>query len=185
MLTFVTGNKDKLRETSQILGDSVDLKSQKVDLPELQGSVEEIAIKKAEAAAKIVGGPVITEDTCLCFNALKGLPGPYIKHFLEALGPEGLVKLLDGWPNDKSGYALCTFAYCAGPGQPVSLFQGRTDGTIVPPQGPLTFGWDPIFMPNGFTETFSQMSKEQKHSISHRGRSLAKLKAFFVKNSIN
>ena len=132
-----------------------------------------------------MGGPVITEDTCLCFNALKGLPGPYIKHFLDALGPDGLVKLLDGWPEDKKGYALCTFAYCAGPGKEVRIFQGRTDGTIVKPQGPLTFGWDPIFMPDGYQETFSQMPKEEKHKISHRGRSLAKLKEFLIANNIN
>lgn len=54
---------------------SVNLTSQKVDLPEIQGSTREIAIAKCKKAAEIVGGPVITEDTCLCFNALKGLPG--------------------------------------------------------------------------------------------------------------
>lgn len=63
-----------------------------------------------------IGGPCITEDTALCFEALNGLPGPYIKHFLAALGYEGLNNLLTGFPT-KAAWALCTFAYSAGPGE--------------------------------------------------------------------
>lgn len=61
----------------------------------------------------IVDGPVIVEDTCLCYNALQGLPGPYIKWFMEKLGNEGLVRLLAGW-EDKSAQAICTIAYFDG-----------------------------------------------------------------------
>jgi len=56
---------------------------------------------------------VIVEDTCLCFNACKGLPGPYVKWFLEKVGPEGLYKMLVGF-EDKTAYAVCTFAFCQG-----------------------------------------------------------------------
>ena len=62
-----------------------------------------------------VGGAVMVEDTSLCFNAYEGLPGPYIKWFLKALGPEGLPKMLAGF-DDKSAYAQCIFAYS--PGEP-------------------------------------------------------------------
>lgn len=65
-----------------------------VDLPELQGEPEDIAKEKCRLAADQVGGPVMVEDTSLCFNAMKGLPGPYCKWFLKALGPEGLFKML-------------------------------------------------------------------------------------------
>jgi inosine triphosphate pyrophosphatase len=65
-----------------------------IDLPEFQGEPEDIAIKKCEQAVREVDGPVIVEDTCLCFNALGGLPGPYVKWFLQTLKPEGLPKLL-------------------------------------------------------------------------------------------
>ena len=80
-ITFVTGNKKKLEEVQRILGASIpfELTNQKIDLPELQGDPEEIAIEKCKIAAKTVGGAVITEDTSLCFNALSGLPGAYIK----------------------------------------------------------------------------------------------------------
>ena len=60
-----------------------------VDLPEYQGDPDYVAGAKAELAAKEIKGPVITEDTSLCFNALNGMPGPYIKWFLKNIGPEG------------------------------------------------------------------------------------------------
>jgi hypothetical protein len=81
---FVTGNANKLREVQQILGDFVNVASRKVDLPELQGEPDDIAVEKCRLAAAEVGGACITEDTCLCFNALSGLPGPYIKHVQQS-----------------------------------------------------------------------------------------------------
>ena len=62
-----------------------------------------------------ISGPVIVEDTCLCFNALGGLPGPYIKWFLKNLGPDGLPRLISDW-EDKSAHALCMFGYSEGGG---------------------------------------------------------------------
>ena len=104
-----------------------------------------------------IGGPVLTEDTCLCFNALKELPGPYMyvvpyvallhsmidlcicicyvvaetrvryrKWFLQALGLEGLNNLLMAY-EDKSAQAVCTFAYCEGPGHEPLIFEGRVN----------------------------------------------------------
>ena len=131
------------------------------------------------AAAQVSDGrPVITEDTCLCFNALGGLPGPYIKWFLDKLRPEGLHRLLHGF-EDKSAYALCLFAYFdkATMAEPVIL-EGRTDGIIVSPRGPQAFGWDPVFQPQDRLETYAEMPKEAKNAISHRGRALEKLKVF-------
>jgi inosine triphosphate pyrophosphatase len=58
-------------------------------------------------------------------------------------------------------------------------------GTIVAPQGPLTFGWDPIFKPDGFDKTYSQLEKSVKNSISHRGRSLALLKSFLSEKGLH
>ena len=80
----------------------------------------------------------------LCFNALKGLPGPYIKDFLEKLGPEGLYQMISGF-TDKTAYAQCIFAYCASPEEEPITFIGWCEGTIVKPRGPTDFGWDPIF----------------------------------------
>jgi len=179
--TFVTGNANKLREVAEILGDEVEVIARKLDLPELQGAVEEIAVKKALLAAKEVGGGAVVEDTCLCFHAMGGLPGPYIKWFLESLGHDGLNRMLAGF-DDKRAYALCTFAYARGPDDPdVQVFSGRTEGVIVPARGPANFGWDPIFQPHeGDGLTYAEMAPGAKNAISHRGRAVAKLRAYFL-----
>lgn len=76
-ITFITGNAKKLEEVIAILGKEFprELVSRKIDLPELQGEMNEVSINKCKEAAKLVKGPVIVEDTCLCFSALGGLPG--------------------------------------------------------------------------------------------------------------
>ena len=174
-LTFVTGNKNKVAEVQAILGPHVELLNQSVEVPELQGKTAEIAIAKCRAAAQQISGPVITEDTSLGFTALNGLPGPYIKHFMDSIGHDGLNKMLIGF-NDSRATALCTFAFLSSPSSNPILFEGTCDGRIVHPRGPTTFGWDAIFQPDGHTETFAQMDKTQKNSISHRSRALEKLK---------
>ena len=179
-VTFVTGNAKKLEEVRAILGGEslpFTLVSQKLDLPELQGEPDEISREKCRLAAQEVGGPVMVEDTSLCFNALNGLPGPYIKWFLDKTGHVGLNNLLAAY-DDKTAYAQCIFAYCGGPGEDVHTFSGTTDGKIVPARGPTDFGWDPVFLPDGYETTYAEMAKAEKNKISHRYRSLAKLQTF-------
>lgn len=180
-ITFVTGNANKLSEVQAILstGDPpLVITSKALDLPELQGTPAAIAEAKARAAAEAVGGPVLVEDTSLAFTALGGLPGPYIKWFLEALGVDRLGTLLAAH-EDKSAHAVCTFAYCGGVGQPVTVLEGRTPGVIVEPRGETRFGWDPVFQPDeGGGRTYAEMPAAAKNAISHRGRALAKVRAF-------
>ncbi|XP_059620537.1 inosine triphosphate pyrophosphatase [Phlebotomus argentipes] len=180
-ITFVTGNAKKLEEVVAILGPSFSrqLIAKKIDLPELQGEIEEIAQKKCEEASRQVKGPVLVEDTALCFNAMKGLPGPYCKWFLEKLGPEGLWQMLEGF-KDYSAEAVCTFAFTEGENEKVHLFYGRTPGTIVSPRGPRDFGWDPCFQPTGYTETYAEMDKKVKNSISHRYRAVDNFRDFIL-----
>ncbi|AOW02097.1 YALI0B22924p [Yarrowia lipolytica CLIB122] len=182
-VVFVTGNAGKLRETNHILAPTgIELTSHKLDLEETQGTIEEVSIAKAKAAAKILNKPVLVEDTALGFAALKGLPGVYIKWFLDSLGHEGLNKMLAGF-EDKSATAWCTFAYCGGPDEDVLLFQGTCEGTIVPPRGENNFGWNAVFEPKGYTETFAEMSEETKNAISHRFKALEKLKVFLAEKA--
>ncbi|CAL4176202.1 unnamed protein product, partial [Meganyctiphanes norvegica] len=152
----------------------------KLDLPELQGDPDVVSCAKCEAAAAIVRAPVIIEDTCLCFNVLGGLPGPYIKWFEEPLGPEGLHRLLDGF-EDKSAVARCTIAYSSGnPGDKVILFQGLEKGTIVDPRGEHKFGWDPCFMPTGYDVTYGELPRELKNKISHRFQAVDAFRKHFL-----
>nr|GLL41249.1 inosine triphosphate pyrophosphatase [Ipomoea trifida] len=178
-VTFVTGNAKKLEEVRAILGTSIPFQSLKLDLPELQGEPEEISKEKARIAAKEVKGPVLVEDTCLCFNALKGLPGAYIKWFLQKTGHEGLNNLLMAY-EDKSAYAMCIFSLAIGPNVEPITFVGKTLGKIVPARGPNDFGWDPIFEPDGFEQTYAEMPKEEKNKISHRSKALALVKSHFA-----
>ncbi|KAF4367279.1 hypothetical protein G4B88_026786 [Cannabis sativa] len=178
-VTFVTGNSKKLEEVRAILGNSIPFQSFKLDLPELQGEPEDISKEKARLAALQVNGPVLVEDTCLCFNALKGLPGPYIKWFLEKIGHAGLNNMLMAY-EDKSAYALCVFSLALGPKAEPITFLGKTPGKIVPPRGPTDFGWDPIFQPDGYEQTYAEMPKEEKNKISHRFRALAQVKSHFA-----
>ncbi|PVU99306.1 hypothetical protein BB560_005528, partial [Smittium megazygosporum] len=109
--------------------------------------------------------------------AFNGLPGAYVKWFLKELGPQGLYNMLASFDN-KRAYARCTFAYTAGPGQDILLFTGTTKGTIVPPRGKTTFGWDPIFQPEDYSLTYAEMTSEEKNSVSHRYKALAQLQEY-------
>lgn len=194
ILTFVTGNANKLIEVQSILSQSIpglELQSAALDLPELQASDPiEISRNKALIAVKQLNRPVLVEDTSLCFTALNGLPGPYIKWFLEKCGHIGLNNLLAAY-TDKSAYAQCIFAYCESVDSEPIIFDGRCPGRIVLPRGPNKFGWDPIFQPdqqqqqsntNSTTEpqTFAEMNKEWKNEISHRAAALKLLKEYFI-----
>ncbi|KAK9843684.1 hypothetical protein WJX81_002219 [Elliptochloris bilobata] len=182
-ISFATGNANKLREVVAILEAGHPLpfkvKAANLDLPELQGEPEAIAMEKCRMAAQQVGGAVMVEDTSLCFNACGGLPGPYIKWFLAKLGHDGLNRMLVGF-EDKSAYAQCVFAFTPGPGVEPRVFVGRTEGRVVPARGGGTFGWDPIFQPDGFDTTFAEMDKQLKNTISHRYRALDQLRKFLM-----
>ncbi|KAF2756192.1 inosine triphosphate pyrophosphatase [Pseudovirgaria hyperparasitica] len=196
-LYFITGNANKLAEVQAILDGVIELRSKNVDLVEIQGTAEEVTIDKARRAAAAVGEPVLVEDTCLCFKAMNGLPGPYMyehfataitslcltylrKWFMKSLGPHGLHKMLAGF-DDKSATAVCNFAYCEGPDHEPILFQGKTEGRLVESRGPTVFGWDSAFEVGG--QTYAEMEKKDKHAISHRGRALDKLKEWLAQAS--
>lgn len=190
-ITFVTGNANKLREVTAILCNNTGndgiptvgkfkITNKKIDLDEIQGSIEDVTKHKAKQAAEIVNGPVLVEDTCLGFNAYNNLPGPYIKWFVNSIGLDGLVKMLNGF-DDKSANAITTFGFCEGPGKEVLLFQGITTGQIVKSTGPTDFGWDSIFKPDGFETTYAEMKGEAKNKISQRSKALAKVKEFLIK----
>ncbi|GMR42207.1 hypothetical protein PMAYCL1PPCAC_12402, partial [Pristionchus mayeri] len=180
VLTFVSGNKGKVAEVAAVLGGLYEVRNIDIDLDEYQGEIEEIAKRKCEAAAAQIDGFVMTEDTSLCFNALGGLPGPYIKWFLKVvwlqkLGPAGLHQMLSGY-EEKGAQAVCAMAFTHGRGQPVTLIKGVCEGRIVSPRGPSTFGWDPCFEPLHSGKTFAEMTIEEKNGVSHRSKALVALR---------
>jgi inosine triphosphate pyrophosphatase len=178
-LYFVTGNANKLKEAKEILSD-FEVIGKKIDLPEIQEMNEElIATEKVRHALKVVDGPVCVEDVSLCFEALNGLPGPFIKWFLERLGRNGLADLLANHVNKKAT-AKCTIGYgeIVNGKEVIKIVQGVTTGRIVESSGESSFGFDPIFVPDGFEETYAEMSAETKNKISHRGKAFSLLKKY-------
>lgn len=187
VLKFITGNKNKALEVEQIIQKilpEVHIEGLKIDdIPELQGEPEDIVREKLKFARKTCSeGIIMVEDTSLCFDGLNGLPGPYIKDFLQKLGCEGLYKLAKGTDNMKA-YAQCIFGLSlTDKSDDIKLFVGRCYGEIVFPRGPNTFGWDPVFQPEGKDKTYSELPKDEKNTLSHRFKSLNQL-VDFIKNS--
>lgn len=178
-ITFVSSNILKIEEVKSILGTEFpfQLRFEGLDLEEPQATPIEISQAKCRNACELVNGPIIVEDTSLCFNALNGLPGQYIKWFYEAIGNEGLEKLLAGF-EDRSAYAECVLSFSLGKGFPVRTFVGIAEGSIVPPGKKEGFGWDPIFQPLGKNITFAEMSKQEKNLMSHRYKAFRQFKAY-------
>ncbi|OJK01816.1 hypothetical protein ASPACDRAFT_42079 [Aspergillus aculeatus ATCC 16872] len=178
-LTLVTGNRHKISELNAILGSSVILNATDLDLPEIQGTVEEITREKCRVAAEKIAGPVLVEDSALEMHALNRLPGPYVKAFVESVGNEGLYKMLAAF-EDKTAEAVCTIGYSPGPEAEPILFQGRLVGKIVPARGASSFGWEPIFEHGG--ETLAEMDVNKKNGLSHRFNAAQKLSEWLKQN---
>lgn len=147
-VTFITGNPHKADYLSRML--DLPLKHRAVDLAEIQStSLEEVVEYKVRQAYVIAKCPVLIEDVALEFTALGGLPGPFIKFFVEAPnGLENLCRMLDGF-DSRSVVAACVFGYCDG--EQVKLFRAELGGVIAKhPAGNGGFGWDKIFCPDGY-----------------------------------
>ncbi len=169
---FVTSNHNKAREAAEIL--KLELHTVALDLPEPQGlDVAEVAAQKARAARDALGDPdqpVLVEDSGLVFEAWNGLPGALTKWFLNSVGNEGLLRMLSAY-NDRSARAVCAVAVSPSGGS-VRVFVGEVGGSIAPEaRGGEGFGWDPIFIPQGYTQTYAELGAG-KHQDSHRARAL-------------
>lgn len=180
-LTFITGNSAKAKYISNYFKLPID--HIKLNLPEIQSTdLKEIVEDKARRAFEIVKTPVIVEDVSLVFHELKELPGPLIKWFFETLGNEGLCKLVNKFDNKKAT-AKVMFAICDKSG--LNTFSGSIEGSIADsPRGEIGFGWDPIFIPDGYTKTWAEMSDDEKHTTSMRKIALQKMSEFIKKTNI-
>lgn len=179
-IIFITGNKHKLEESKLILKDHTVI-NELIDLPELQGSSEEIAREKAKLAFGKIGKPCFVEDTSLCFEAWNGLPGPYIKEFVERVGVKKIPSLLAG--KDKSASAISTIGFAKSENQ-IYCFQGIVKGKIVSDTGKDAFAWDSIFIPDKYKLRFSEMDLKEKNEISHRRIALESFNDFLKELNI-
>lgn len=169
---FVTGNANKLREAERILGYRP--ASEDIDLPEVQGlDLRQVVAAKADEARKHIEGPLVVEETGLELDAMNGFPGPLVKWMLQAIGPLGIARSAHALNNDRVT-ARCILLYDDGNRR--VLGEGATQGRLVlEPRGSEGFGWDPIFVPDGKTATYAELSGAEKDIFGHRGRAWRRL----------
>ncbi len=186
-LTFVlaSANPDKAAEIRAILGPGFDLISRPPDVPDVDetgDTLEENARLKAVALVAATGLPAVADDTGLEVDALDGRPGVWSARYAgeDATYSDNVAKLLDemgGRPDRTARFR--TVALARWPDGRELLAEGVVEGTIaVRAAGDAGFGYDPVFAPSGGGgRTFAQMSPEEKHSLSHRGRAFRALAA--------
>lgn len=179
-ITLITSNKNKVKEIEEITGlklDSADLK-----IREIQSlDVEEVARAKALAAYKIIKKPLIVDDTGLYIEAMGGLPGAFITWFLKCSGTAGIIKYMKGEKNRRAYVKTC-IAYADENG--ARIFTGEIEGKIPEKvSGKRGFGWDAIFIPDGYNKTYSEMSSDEKNLISMRKEALEKFIKFLSSRS--
>jgi XTP/dITP diphosphohydrolase len=183
-IVVASHNAGKAREIAALLKplDVEIISAKDLNLPEPEetgATFSENAILKAKAAAEASGLLALADDSGVAVDALGGEPGIYSARWA---GPEkdfnlAMKKIHDGIGNNKNrrGAFICVLAR-AEPGGAVETFEGRIDGAMIwPPRGDKGFGYDPIFVADGYNVTFAEMPAEEKHRISHRARAFAKL----------
>ncbi len=165
---MVTQNKHKLAELKPLF-DEYKIPFETTDLEKLEirsQDVEEIALTAAKHAHEILNCPVVVDDTGFFVSALNDFPGSYAAYFLQTIGYNGVLRLLEG-TLDRSAKFVTAVAFCDE--KNLKSFLGQMHGTIsTSPSGKGGFGYDPIFIPNGFSNTYAQLSLSEKIQISHR-----------------
>jgi XTP/dITP diphosphohydrolase len=174
---FATSNKHKYSEASSLFGQAgIPLRHLDFRHREIRSdSLEEIAHEAAEAAFAECGKPVFVEDTGLFIDALDGFPGTYSGWVLKKIGCAGMLRLLEGIGKREARFqAVIALNY----GKGIKTFMGVCKGEIAHAEaGDSGFGYDPLFIPAGHSQTFAQ-NIGLKNKLSHRYNSLLELLKF-------
>ena len=179
-LVLASHNQGKIDDLSQMLkpyGVKI-LSAKDLELPDVEETgttFAENAALKAETLSEYTGLPCLADDSGLCVDALDGRPGVYSARYApdtDARINKLLQELQGSGKKDWSAHFSCVLALKI-PRQKTKFFEGRVNGKIIKERrGNQGFGFDPIFVPDGYDRTFAEMSKEEKAKISHRGRAL-------------
>ena len=186
-LIFATHNNNKVKEVAQILPSYLSMKSLTDigffdEIEETGKTFEENALLKAKIIFEKTGKNIFADDSGLVIDALNGAPGVYSARYAGTGKDEDNIakalKELDGKTNRKA-YFISIFCLILNGKE--YFFEGRIDGTISTEiLGENGFGYDPIFIPDGFSKSFAQMSAEEKNAISHRAKAVEKLNNFLI-----
>ena len=187
-IVFASHNEGKIKEIKKLLAPyGIKVKSAlDMNLPDVEETgktFEENSLLKSRTIAKLVNMPCLADDSGLCVDALNGAPGVYSARYVPNRdfdkGMEKLLAEMEKSPNkSRNAHFSCVISLAWPDGQ-YKVFAGQVDGKIAfHKMGAGGFGYDPLFVPEGFTSSFAQMSQEEKNKISHRGRAVEKLKDF-------
>ncbi len=176
-LKVVTSNPGKAKEFIE-LGKYYSIKIEIISLPKLEiqsNSLEEIATFSAIDVATRLGTDIVVEDAGLFIEALNGFPGPYSSYVYRTLGVKGVLKLMEGI-NNRYAYFKSVITYFNPKDQILKVFVGIVKGRIsLEARGTEGFGFDPIFIPEGYDRTFAELGVNIKNKISHRSQAFRKL----------
>ena len=188
-IIFATLNPNKIKEAAQILGDSFSIITPKElgildDIPENAPTIRENAVMKAEYIRNITGRTCFADDTGLEVAALGGAPGVHTARYASQIcdplkNNQKLLSELSGI-TDRRARFVTVIALITDNG--THLFEGVLNGTIADaPVGDLGFGYDPVFVPDGYSETLAQLPPQEKNRISHRALALRKFAQFYAR----
>ncbi|HBX62819.1 RdgB/HAM1 family non-canonical purine NTP pyrophosphatase [Empedobacter sp.] len=191
-LIFATHNNNKVKEVTKMLPSYLSMKSLTDinffdEIEETGTTFEENAQLKAKTIFDKTGKNIFADDSGLVIEALDGAPGVYSARYAGTGKDEDNIakalKELEGKTNRKA-YFISIFCLILDGKE--YFFKGRVNGTIATEiMGDNGFGYDPIFIPDGFSKSFAQMSPEEKNAISHRGKAVEKLNDFLTNLNVN
>lgn len=174
---FITGNQHKADNLGKFLG--VKLVHRKLELDEIQSASLEVVLEhKAQQAYAAVGQAVLVDDVALGFTALGGLPGPFIRYFVESdNGLEHLCRMLDGF-DTRTAQGSAALGYYDG--THFEIFTGTISGTIAEhPSGDGGYGWDAIFCPDGYGgRTRAELNETEYRTVYEQIRPFSELRRF-------
>ena len=177
-LFFASSNEHKFEEVQRILSNlGVNIKLFKTTLEEIQSnSLNKIAKRKAIDAFTKIQKPIIIEDDGLFINPLNGFPGPYSSYAYDTIGNKGIIQLLQNSEHRDAKF-VAIIAYYNGIDE-VKLFESSISGKISKEIKKGGWGYDPIFIPEGESKTYANVSDKDK--FSHRSASLKKFSDWFM-----
>jgi XTP/dITP diphosphohydrolase len=189
-LVVATRNLGKLKEIQALLAGVVDTVRSAFEFPGFPETIEdgltfqENALKKAREAMSFTGLPALADDSGLVVEALNGRPGVYSARFAGAEADDAANNLkllgeLDGIPaNQRQAAFVCALAFVT-PAGVEQVFSGRVGGVILESvRGDGGFGYDPLFLVDGFDRTMAELTLQEKNHISHRGQALQQFRTF-------
>ena len=191
-LIFATHNDHKVKEVAQMLPSYLTMKSLTDinfhdEIDETGKTFEENALLKAKTIFEKTNKNIFADDSGLVIDALDGAPGIYSARYAgtgkDADNVTKALKELEGKTNRKA-YFISIFCLILNGKE--YFFEGKVNGTISTEiRGEDGFGYDPIFIPDGYSKSFAQMTAEEKNNISHRGLAVKKLNDFLTKQNKN